>query len=251
MIFVKDFLHIKRYAAKQEMAEQAASDVSAVIKKLLKEKQEINIIFAAAPSQNEFLTALAAQPMIEWQRINAFHMDEYIGLPHDAPQGFGNFLNAGLFSKVPLKSVHYINGQANDIKTECNRYATLLKEFPTDIVCLGIGENGHIAFNDPHVALFNDPEFVKVANLDFECRMQQVNDNCFEKIEDVPQNAVTVTIPALLAAQYMFCVVPGIRKAQAVYNTINGEINEKCPASILRTKKAAILYIDGDSSSLL
>ena len=251
MIFVKDFLHIKRYASKQEMAEQAAGDVSAVIKKLLKEKQEINIIFAAAPSQNEFLIALASQPMIEWQRINAFHMDEYIGLPHDAPQGFGNFLNVGLFSKVPLKSVHYINGQANDIKTECNRYATLLKEFPTDIVCLGIGENGHIAFNDPHVALFNDPEFVKVANLDFECRMQQVNDNCFEKIEDVPLNAVTVTIPALLAAQYMFCVVPGIRKAQAVYNTINGEINEKCPASILRTKKTAILYIDGDSSSLL
>jgi len=251
MIIVKDRLNIKKYISKQKMAEQAALDATTAINDLLQKKEEINIIFAAAPSQNEFLAALASVPTIEWQRINAFHMDEYIGLPQDAPQGFGNFLSARLFSLVPFKSIHYLNGQANDLKVECQRYSDLLKSFPPDIVCLGIGENGHIAFNDPHVALFNDPELVKIVNLDDMCRMQQVNDDCFEKFEDVPENAITLTITALTNAKFMFCIAPGKRKASAVYRTINGEINEQCPASILRKKENAVLYIDAESSSLL
>jgi glucosamine-6-phosphate deaminase len=251
MVFVKDYLIVNQYTSKQEMADYAAEKASTIIKEILQKKREINIIFAAAPSQNEFLEVLTSNSSIEWSRINAFHMDEYIGLPSNAQQGFGNFLYERLFSKVSFNRVHYINGQAEDLDEECKRYAGLLEKYPVDIVCLGIGENGHIAFNDPHVALFNDQKSVKVVDLELECRMQQVNDNCFKAIEDVPRMAITLTIPTLLAAQYMLCVVPGIRKANAVYNTLNGEISEKCPASILRRKENSFLFIDNESSSLL
>ncbi len=249
--FKQDELFVKIIPDREEMGRVAADEVTAKIVELLATKDEINMIFAAAPSQNEFIADLISRPEIDWTRINAFHMDEYIGLDPEAPQAFGKFLKDRIFSKVPFKSVNYLNGQAEDLNKECERYSHLLEKFPVDIVCLGIGENGHIAFNDPGVADFNDDKLVKVADLDMMCRQQQVNDKCFDEILDVPAQALTLTIPALLKGKYMFCIVPATNKADAVYNTLNGKISENCPATILRTKKNVTLYLDAASSALL
>lgn len=135
-------------------------------------------------------------------------MDEYIGIHAEAPQSFGNFLRQRIFDKVPFKTVNYLNGQAENLEEECKRYSELLLRHPVDIVCLGIGENGHIAFNDPDVANFNDSQLVKVVELDPICRQQQVNEKCFETFDLVPAKALTLTIPALLKADWMFCIVP-------------------------------------------
>ncbi|MBB4034930.1 glucosamine-6-phosphate deaminase [Dysgonomonas hofstadii] len=250
MILKKDKLTVKIYTTTKEMSVNAARDVSDQIKELLKEKEYINMIFAAAPSQSEFLKELTSHKEIDWSRINAFHLDEYINLSEDAPQRFGNFLKKEIFGLLPFRKIYYLDGN-KPIDEECKRYADLLKKYPPNIVCLGIGENGHIAFNDPHVARFDDEEMVKVVVLDEMCRQQQVNDKCFDKLDDVPTEALTLTIPTLLLAQYLFCIVPFRTKAQAVFNTINGKISEVCPASALRTKDNAVLYLDRDSSALL
>ena len=247
----KDKLVCRIYETRSEMGEKAACDIHDTILALLEEKEEINMIFAAAPSQNEVLAGLVAKKDIPWNRINAFHMDEYIGLKEDAPQRFGIFLENAIFGKVDFKSVNYINASASDCESECARYSDLLKKYPVDIVCLGIGENGHIAFNDPGVAKFDDPVLIKPAQLDLVCRNQQVNDGCFEKLEDVPETALTLTIPALTAGKYMFCVVPAPTKANAVTATMTGPITEDCPATALRLHDNAILYCDSDSGKNL
>lgn len=249
--FKKEELDVKIYETRDEMGRDAAEDIAECIKALLKERKEINMIFAAAPSQNDVLHHLCERNDIEWERINAFHMDEYIGLPASAPQRFSNFLNEHIFLKKPFHSVNIIDCSAGDPEQESKRYGELLEQYPTDIVCMGIGENGHIAFNDPHVADFHDAKAVKPVKLDEVCRMQQVNDGCFQAIEEVPQYALTLTIPTLIRAPHLFCVVPCATKAQAVKNTVEGEISESCPASILRTQKGAILYCDKDSAALL
>ena len=243
-------LPVRIYDTRRNMGEAAAADVAACIRELLAVKQEIYMIFAAAPSQNEFLAALAAAPGIEWGRIHALHMDEYVGLPADAPQGFGNFLRAAIFDKVPFASVDYI-GTESDPEETCRRYAALLQGIQVDIVCMGIGENGHIAFNDPPVADFNDPLTIKKVALDETCRLQQVHDGCFARIEEVPRYAVTLTVPTMFRARYIFCIVPAPTKATAVRATVCGPISEQCPASILRTHEHAILYTDSDSAALL
>ena len=247
----QDLLTYKIYQTRDEMGKAAAAEAAEAIKKLLETKGEINMIFAAAPSQNEFLAALTADKSIDFTKINAFHMDEYIGLPADAPQRFANFLKRSLFDKVPFKSVNIIDCTAPDPEKECERYAALLKEYPCDIVCMGIGENGHIAFNDPHDADFDDPKTVKVVSLDEVCRQQQVNDGCFRSIDEVPKYALSLTIPALIAPEYVFCVVPAKTKADAVKNTLTGPIDESCPASILRRHKNTVLYLDMDSAALV
>ncbi|SDM36136.1 glucosamine-6-phosphate deaminase [Daejeonella rubra] len=244
----KDKLNVKIYSGRPELGAAAAEILTAKISELLKTKEYINIIFASAPSQNEFLAELLNKN-IEWNRINAFHMDEYVGLHPDAPQGFGNFLKDRLFSKVNCREVHYLNGNAVNIQDECKRYSDLLIKYPTDIVCLGIGENTHLAFNDPHVADFNDPEIVKVVDLDQDCRTQQVNDGCFASIDDVPTHALTITMPALFKSTFAYAIVPGKFKANAIYHTLNSDISELYPSTILRKHDHAILFIDEDSAS--
>ena len=246
-----DKLRVEIYENRTLMGEAAARDIKAKIAELLSEKAEINMIFAAAPSQNDVLKALVEDTSIEWNRVNAYHMDEYIGLDKDAPQGFGNFLKAHIFGLVPFKSVNYIDITATDPEAEAARYGALLDENPTDIVVMGIGENGHIAFNDPPVADFKDEKTVKPVKLDEVCRQQQVNDGCFASIDKVPTHAMTLTVPTLVRASYLFCIVPAPTKAKAVYETLNGSIDEHCPASILRLQENAILYLDNESSKLL
>jgi glucosamine-6-phosphate deaminase len=249
--FKKDNLAVKVYSTREELGRAAALETGKKIMELQKTQQMINIIFAAAPSQNEFLENLIKQDGIEWERINAFHMDEYIGLVPTAPQAFGNFLKERIFDRKPFLSVNYLNGQCESKEAECTRYGQLLAANPVDIVCMGIGENGHIAFNDPHVADFEDKVKVKVVELDGTCRQQQVNDGCFTSIEDVPTHALTLTIPALLKAKYLFCMVPGSSKALAVANTIEQVISERYPSTILRNHHSAILFIDAQSTELL
>lgn len=249
--FKKDNLTVKTYSTREELGSAAACEAGNKIKELQRTQQFINIIFAAAPSQNEFLANLICQEGIEWERINAFHMDEYIGLVPTAPQAFGNFLKESIFERKPFRSVNYLNGQCESKEIECFRYGQLLAANPADIVCMGIGENGHIAFNDPHVADFEDKAIVKVVELDGPCRQQQVNDGCFTSFEQVPSHALTVTIPVLLNASYIFCMVPGSKKAQAVVNTIEQKISERYPSTILRNHQSAQLYIDTQSAGLL
>lgn len=244
-----DKLNVKVYQTREEMGKAAAEEAAAAIRAAIAAKGEINMIFAAAPSQNEFLAHLIADKSIDFTKINAFHMDEYIGLPADAPQGFGNFLRERLFDRVPFKTVNTIDSTAADPEAECRRYAALLQAHPCDIVCMGIGENGHIAFNDPHVADFGDKAAVKVVALDETCRQQQVNDGCFARLDDVPTHALTLTIPTLTAPAAVFCIVPAKTKANAVYAALRGGITEACPASILRRHANATLYCDADSAA--
>ena len=249
--FEKDFLKVKVFDTTEQMGQCAADELAGRIKLLLKDKDEINMIFAAAPSQVAFLNSLIAEEGIDWGRINVFHMDEYIGVDASRPQSFANFLSRNIFSLLPFRSVNYINGVASDIRQECARYARLLEQHPVDIVCLGVGENGHIAFNDPAFADFNDPKLVKVVELDPVCRGQQVREKCFDTLDEVPREAITLTIPALLKADWMFCVVPFSNKAEAVRRMLEEEISETCPASILRNKRNSCLYLNNDSAALL
>ncbi|MEO8399100.1 MAG: glucosamine-6-phosphate deaminase [Ignavibacteriaceae bacterium] len=245
--FKIDDLFVKIFPDRAAMGKASAQEAAEKIKDLLKNKSEIRIVFAAAPSQNEFLDELVKTEGIEWNRIIAFHMDEYIGLNENGVQLFSKYLKDRIFDKVDFKEVHLINPKDNP-EEEVENYETLLKENPIDIVFMGIGENGHIAFNDPPVADFNDSKFVKIVELDEPCRQQQVNDGCFSSFDEVPKRAITLTVPALMSGNYLFVVVPGIRKANAVSKTLNGGIITNCPASILRTHKNAVLYLDKDSS---
>ena len=246
-----DKLQVNVYDTRAAMGAAAARDIKNKFCELLATKPQINVIFAAAPSQNEVLASLVADQDIDWSRINAYHMDEYIGLAADAPQGFGNFLCAHLFDQVPFASVNLIDITAKDADREAARYGALLDQNLADVVVMGIGENGHIAFNDPPVADFHDTQTVKAVKLDEICRNQQVNDGCFAAIDQVPTHALTVTVPALTRAPYLFCIVPAPSKAWAVRETLTGSIDEHCPASVLRTHDNAILYLDRDSAAQL
>ncbi|SKB31962.1 glucosamine-6-phosphate deaminase [Daejeonella lutea] len=248
--FKKEKLNVKVFEDRPQLGTAAADTFTKKVVELLETKEYVNVIFASAPSQNEFLAELNNRD-VEWDRINAFHMDEYVGLDKDHPAGFGNFLKDRLFQNVSCREVHYMNGNASDIQQECKRYAGLLTEYPTDIVILGIGENTHLAFNDPHVADFNDPLIVKVVDLDHDCRIQQVNDGCFPSIDQVPTHALTITMPALFKSTFAYAIVPGTFKANAIAHTINSDISELYPSTILRRHDNATLFIDENSASKL
>lgn len=245
--FEKDMLRAYVLDTREEMGKAAAKKAAEAINSILSEKEYANVVFAAAPSQNEMLAALLNEK-VDFSRINAFHMDEYVGFDLEVPQSFGRFLADSIFEKAPFYSVYYINPSKLSAEEACERYTELLREFPTDVVLLGIGENGHIAFNDPPVADFGDKVLMKKVKLDDKCRNQQVHDGCFPALDDVPEYALTLTIPALLSAKYMICTVPASTKAQAVYDMLNGETGEHCPATALRNHSGAYLYLDPDSA---
>lgn len=249
--FSRDRLAVRVFETREEMGRAAAADFAAAVRKLLARQERIRVIFAAAPSQNDFLKAITEDETIDFSRIDAFHMDEYVGLDRHAPQAFGQFLRDRLFDRREFHSVSYIDGEAEDPERACREYADLLSQAPIDIVCMGIGENGHIAFNDPHAARFNDGADVKIVDLDEVCRMQQVHDGCFASLDEVPKQAVTLTVPRLMRAGCHLCIVPAPTKAPAVKRMLDGEISEECPCTILRRADSAVLYLDGDSSALL
>lgn len=250
-VFKRDMLTVHVYPTRSDMGSSAAAAIGAKLRQLLSEKETVKVMFAAAPSQSEVHTALLEESGIDWQRVNAFHMDEYVNLDPEHPAGFRNFLKRALFDRIPFCSVHLINGNAPDTALEAERYAGLLKANHMDVCVMGVGENGHIAFNDPCVAHFDDDRLVKVVKLDQVCRQQQVNDGCFFELNQVPCEALTVTIPGLLQADTIFCIVPAATKAEAIRRTLQEPISESCPASILRTHADATMYLDADSASLL
>lgn len=235
---------------RDRMGEAAARDIAAALREVLDERGSARLMFAAAPSQSETLAALVCEPGIDWGRVTAFHLDEYLGLAPDAPQRFGSWLRDALFDRLPFGAVHTIDTRL-DPADAVTRYADLLAEAPIDIVCLGIGVNGHLAFNDPPVARFDDDRLVKVVCLDETCRRQQVADGCFPTLEEVPPTAITVTIPAILGARRLFCMVPGSMKAEALRATIVDPISTACPSTVLRTHPACSIYADAEAAALL
>jgi len=249
--FYCDKLHVRVFESRPVMGKYAGQEAATHIKKLLAQKETINVMFAAAPSQNETLAEILNDADIDWTRVNAFHMDEYVGLDPEHPAGFRNFLKRAIFNKKPFKTVNLLNGNADDPEQEAARYSQLLVDYPLDVCLLGVGENGHIAFNDPPVADFNDSKLVKVVKLDEICRQQQVNDGCFENIDQVPTHALSVTIPGLTSAKAMFCTVPAPTKANAIRAMINDEISTACPATILRKHDSAKLYTDADAGKYI
>jgi glucosamine-6-phosphate deaminase len=249
--FRADNLNVYVYDSRPKMGAAAAAIVAAEIRGLVAARGRAVGIFASAPSQNEFLAALVEAPGIDWSRVVVFHLDEYLGMDDRAPQSFRGFLIDRLVSKLTLSEFHGLRGEAEDGAVESERYSELLAANPPDFAVLGIGENGHLAFIDPPFCDFDDPQRVKMVELDDVCRAQQVNDGAFATIDDVPRNALSLTIPTIMARPRLFAIVPGPAKRQAIKNTIEGPVATTCPASILRRHPDAHLFIDSDSASLL
>lgn len=243
-------LSVYTFETREEMGKVAAADAAARINTIIEKNGVANVVFAAAPSQNDLLENLLKTD-IDWSKVRAFHQDEYVGISADEPAGFGNFLDRAIFKKVNFKELHYLLCGAEEAEEKCEAYAELLRQYPIDLIFLGIGENGHLAFNDPAVADFNDPKMVKIVELDDVCRQQQVNDGCFATLDDVPKQAMTMTMSLIMNIPEAICVVPTIRKANAVYHALLGEVTTACPASILRDHPNAALYLDKDSASKL
>lgn len=244
-------LHVFVHATRPEMGAAAAREAAGVLREAVARQGTARVIFASAASQNEFLAFLKTAPGIDWSRVTAFHMDEYIGPDVPRAQRFGPFLHDRLFDAVRPGTVHYLDGAAPDPAAECARYAALLREAPVDLCCLGIGETGHLAFNDPPVADFADPEWVKVVEIDEVSRVQQVHDGAFARVEDVPRTAFTLTLPALLTARRLITIVPGPTKSEVVRRTLTDPISLDCPATILRQIPRATLYLDRQAFALV
>ena len=245
--FTTGSLHVFIFPTRSEMGARAGEHAARAIQSAVERHGSARIILASAPSQNETLAALLTSP-VEWSKVTIFHMDEYLGLAADHPQTFRAYQRRHVLSKISPAAFHGIAGETTSAAAECARYSALLNEAPLDVCCLGIGENGHLAFNDPPVANFADTALVKTVELDAECRQQQVNDGCFPSLQAVPTHAITLTIPALMSARELICSVPGPRKAAAVRATIRDEITTACPATILRRHPNATLYIDTDAA---
>lgn len=246
----KENLKVKIYDTVEDIGQAAAISVARILNETIEKKGFANLILATGASQFSFLEQLQKQK-IDWQKITVFHLDEYKGMPITHPASFRKYLKERILEKVQPKMVYYLEGDATDIEGEVTRYEELLKTHPIDIACIGIGENGHIAFNDPPVADFNDPKLVKVVELDEACRKQQLGEGWFPTFNDVPTHALTLTISAIMSCRAISCVVPDDRKAGAVYNTLNAEISTACPATILRTHLNTVLYLDKTSASRL
>ncbi|MEM8662822.1 MAG: glucosamine-6-phosphate deaminase [Pseudomonadota bacterium] len=243
--FSIDTLDVAVYPGRESLGRAAAADVVAELQTRLARGGRVRMIVASAPSQAELCAALR-EAEVDWSRIELYHMDEFIGLAPGASQRFAHWLEENLFGKVPAK--HHIITPEPDPEAEATRYAGLLAQAPIDIVCLGIGVNGHIAFNDPPVADFDDPADVRRVTMDAACRQQQVDDGGFSTFDEVPAHALTLTIPRLMRADRLFCVVPGQQKAEAVQHCLKGPITTMWPASILRRHPAATLYLDAMSA---
>ena len=246
-----DSLQVLVHPDRATMGATAATQAARVLRETIAKQGQARIIVASAPSQDELIAGLVATPDIDWSRVTVFHMDEYVGLSADHPASFRQYQRQHLLKQVRPAAFHGICGEDPDPSAECKRYAALLNEAPIDLVCLGVGENGHIAFNDPPVADFNDPRAVKVVELDLACRQQQVNDGCFPNLHLVPRQAITLTCPTLMSGRTLVCVVPGPRKAAAVKNMLCGPVDTACPATVLRRHANATLHLDVKSAGLL
>ena len=249
--FTVDSLEVRLFATQADMAQAVAREAQTILQAAITKADGAAVIFAAANSQIQSLAALVALGGVDWPKVTMFHMDEYLGLDAGHPASFRRFLRERVEQRVRPKAFYCIEGEARQPLAECERYAKLLAAQPVDLCLLGIGENGHLAFNDPPVAEFDDRHIVKLVKLDEACRRQQVGEGHFPTLANVPQYALTLTIPTLCAARRMLCIVPERRKAEAVRDALRGPISPACPASWLRRQSHCTLVLDAESASLL
>ncbi|MGD1913962.1 MAG: glucosamine-6-phosphate deaminase [Rivularia sp. (in: cyanobacteria)] len=249
--FRVDSLGVQIYDSETELALSAATIVQEYLQLILKQKQTATVLFATGNSQLKFLDALANLNNIDWSRIICFHLDEYLGISSDRSSSFRYYLKERVEKRIYPSLFHYIEGDTLQPLQECDRYSKLLKAQPIDLCFLGIGENGHLAFNEPTVADFNDPYMVKLVKLDSVNRQQQVRGGHFPNLESVPKYAFTLTIPTICAAKKIICLVPGKHKAKVIEEMLFGKISEGFPASILRKQPQASLLLDIDAASLI
>mgnify|MGYP005841861197 CR=1 FL=1 len=244
-----DRLAVSIYSDSEALGRAAAAVAATIIRQAIAERGVANVILATGNSQLAFLHSLRELPDIRWPAVNVFHMDEYLNLPPGHPASFPLFLRRHILDHVPVGAFFPVPGHPANVEDACRGYELLLRAHPADLCCLGIGENGHLAFNDPPVADFDDPVWVKVVRLDEASRRQQVGEGHYGSLDEVPTHALTLTIPALRSAKKMLCIVPERRKAQAVRGALLGPISTACPASILRETPHARLLLDRDSAS--
>jgi glucosamine-6-phosphate deaminase len=242
-------LRVEVFPSRPMMGLAAARSVAEAIRDRLARDGRTAVIFASAPSQNEFLAALRQEPGIEWPKVTAFHLDEYVGIAPDHPASFRRFLVDRLFSHVRVAAFHGLDGQAEDLAAECARYAALLRAAGPALAVLGIGENGHLAFIDPPVCDFAERSEVRVVELDEACRRQQVNDGCFPSLGEVPRTALSLTVPFLMDVPRAVAIVPGPAKRAAIRAAVLGPVTTACPASVLRRHQDATLFLDDDSAA--
>ncbi len=251
--FTVDALSVRVHDDLAAMAADAADLAETAIVAAIGVRGDANVMFASGNSQLAFLEVLVQRPAIDWPRVTAFHMDEYVGVGVEHPASFARYMQERIASLAPVGAFHYLHGDAPAPAAEVQRYAALLATHPLDLCCLGIGENGHLAFNDPPPggADFDDPATVKIVALDDACKAQQVGEGHFATTADVPPTAITVTIPGLLRAGRVLAIVPEARKADAVRRALTGSIAPSCPASALRRATHATLLLDRDSAQQL
>lgn len=230
----------------RQLGELAGAKAATILRSVLAERDKARVAFAAAPSQDATLAALANEDGLDWSRVEAFQLDDYVGLDPRADGTFSRYLEEHLFGLVHPGATHIMDlSDRADDAARC--YGGLVTRSPLDLVLLGIGENGHLAFNDPPDADRHDPEAVRVVSLDERSRVQQVNDGCFAVLDEVPTRAVTLTLPTLLDANSIVCSVPGVRKRSAVTAALTAPVGSERPASFLREHPCAFLYLDADS----
>jgi glucosamine-6-phosphate deaminase len=251
LTFRVDRAQIEVYSSNALLGRAAAARGADLIRSSIRRQGEARVIIATGNSQDEMVAALVQSPGIDWGKVTVFHMDEYLGISTGHRASFRHWLKEHLLNQVSPKQAYFLEGDAEDAGAEMARYSQLLFQAPIEVCFLGIGENGHIAFNDPHVADFNDPKTIKIVDLDERCRRQQVGEGHFCTIEEVPRQAITLTCPTLMRSENLVCCVPDARKAEAVRNALEGEIATTCPGSLLRTHPHATIYLDRDSATQL
>ena len=254
--FEVDRLRVRVYADRGAMGLAAARHLARALREAgdaasAAAAGAVGMVFASAPSQVEALAALTRELDVPWPAVTAFHLDEYVGLDDTHPRSFARFLREHVVEKVPLAAVHYLSTRGGDLEAAAQRYGERLRRVGVAVGCIGVGENGHIAFNEPNDTDFRDPRQVRVIELDLRSRQQQVNEGLFASVDEVPTHALTLTVPAILAARTIACVVPGDNKAAAVARMLTGPIGPESPASALREHPSATLFLYREAAALI
>jgi glucosamine-6-phosphate deaminase len=249
--FVSGQARVLIFDTKDTMGHAAAVHAAGLIADAVRQRGNARIIVGTGSSQDRMIHWLVNQPSIDWSKLDVFHMDEYVGMAADHPASFRRWLRTHVAAFASAARYHYLAGDAPDVDAEIRRYADALAAKPIDVCFIGFGENGHIAFNDPHEADFADPKAIKRVVLDEKCRMQQVGEGHFKSLADAPPEALTLTCPTLMSARHIIACVPEKRKAQAVRDALEGPLTTKCPASRVTRHPSAMIYLDADSASLL
>jgi glucosamine-6-phosphate deaminase len=244
-------LAVEVYENTKAMGKAATEEAAERLRALAAQNEVMAVVFPAGGSQVATLDALTAIPDLPWNKVVGFHMDEYLGLSDQHPASFRRYVREYITDKVKMRQFYEVDGMAADVEKTCREYAELLRQYKPQLCLLGIGENGHLAFNDPAEANFDDPLDVKVVSLDEQCRQQQVNEGWFKSLPEVPKQAISLTIPTLFRIPQLILSVPGERKAHIVHRALTEAISTRCPATILRKHPHTTIYLDPDSAAEL